>query len=132
MNGLDTNILVRYLIQDDEAQAKTANLYIKKHCTDDSPAFINRIVLCELVWVLESAYKYEKKQIFMVLEKILQTSQFVVEDSGSAWHALADYKKTNVDFSDSLIGAVNKLAGCKKTATFDKQAGKLPDFEFIG
>ncbi len=68
----------------------------------------------------------------MVLEKILQTSQFVIEDADSAWHALIDYKKTNVDFSDSLIGAVNKLAGCGKTATFDKQAGKLPDFEFIG
>jgi len=131
MIGLDTNILLRYFTQDDEKQSEIANFYIEEQCSEENQAFINSIVFCELVWVLEVAYKYEKTQIADVLEKILQTSQFVVEDTGAAWNALSSYKKSKADFSDALLAEINKNAGCKKTFTFDKRASKLPEFELL-
>jgi predicted nucleic-acid-binding protein len=131
MKALDTNVLVRYLVQDNATQAKAATSYIMKHCTRSQPAFINRIVLCELVWVLQSAYGYEKEQIAIVIEKILQTSQFSVENSDVAFQALACFKVANVDFADALIGVLNNAEGYSKTATFDKKAAKLDEFELL-
>jgi predicted nucleic acid-binding protein len=69
MIGIDTNVLVRHLVQDDLRQARAATQVITQRCTRDDPGFINRIVLCELVWVLESAYGYPKVTIVAVLEK---------------------------------------------------------------
>jgi len=131
MKTLDTNVLVRYLVQDDATQAKAATSYIMKYCTRDQPAFINRIVLCEMVWVLESAYGYEKGQIAGVIERMLQTNQLTIENSEAVWQALALYKTVNADFSDALIGKLNKAEGYSKTATFDKKAGRLGEFELL-
>jgi len=85
--GLDTNVLVRYLVRDNPDQAQIAAAAIASDCTRESPAFINRIVLCELVWVLESAYGYSKETIIGVLEKVFRTAQFQVEDVQKAWTA---------------------------------------------
>ena len=73
MIGVDTNVLVRYIVQDDIEQSKDATRFIEKRISSSNPGFINQIVLCELVWVLKRAYGYEKTIIFEVLEKILQT-----------------------------------------------------------
>jgi len=128
MNALDTNVLVRYLVQDDVMQAKLASDYIRKYCTHETPGYINRIVLCELVWVLESNYAYPRKLIVQVLGKILQTRQFMTEDSELAWLALDSYKRSKADFADSWIGILNKHAGYAKTVTFDKDAAKSDNF----
>ena len=85
MIGIDTNVLVRHLVQDDPRQAHAATQVITKQCTRDNPGFINRIVLCELVWVLESAYGYSKDTIVNVLDRLLRTSQLRVEDAQTAW-----------------------------------------------
>lgn len=129
MIGLDTNVLVRYLVQDDAEQARRATSLITGACTRESPGFINRIVLCELVWVLEDAYGYSKDAIAGALEKVLQTSQFRVEDIQVAWVALRRYQRSRADFADCLLGAVNRRAGCDRTVTFDRQASKLDDFQ---
>lgn len=131
MIGLDTNVLVRYLVQDDPEQARKASSVIARHCTRESPGFINRIVLCELVWVLEDAYGYSKEAIAGVLEKVLRTNQFQIEDVQVAWTALRQYQKGKADFSDCLLVAVNRQAGCDRTVTFDRQAGKLAGFELL-
>ena len=131
MIGLDTNVLVRFLVQDDPAQSRRAAQLIARECTKESPGFINRIVLCELVWVLESAYGYSKETIAGVLEKVLRTSQFQVEDLPVAWTAFRLYQKGKADFADCLLGAVNRQYGCDRTVTFDQQAGKLEGFEFL-
>ncbi len=132
MIGLDTNLLVRYIVRDDTRQAQLASSYIKKKRDDGVSMFINHIVLCEIVWVLESTYEYSKTQIVNVLEKILDISQFSIPDVDSVVLALSAYKNSKVGFSDALIGTTNKMEGCVKTATFDKYAGKLPDFELLG
>lgn len=131
MIGLDTNVLVRYLVQDDPAQSRAAAHLIERECTKESPGFINRIVLCELVWVLESAYGYSKTAIAGVLEKVLRTSQFHVEEVSVAWTAFRRYQKGHADFADCLLGVVNRQHGCDRTVTLDRQAGKLEGFELL-
>lgn len=131
MIGLDTNILVRYFTQDDDAQIEVVNDYIEELCTHHNSIFINTIVLCELIWVLETAYKYKKSQIANVIEQILHTSQFSFQNPEIIMQALMEYKRTAADFSDALIGISNKFAGSTKTLTFDKKASKLTGFELL-
>lgn len=131
MIGLDTNVLVRYLVQDDPGQSRKATQVIAKQCTRDDPGFINRIVLCELVWVLESAYGYSKETIVTVLEKLLRTGQLKIEDTQSAWTAFRMYQKGKADFADCLLGAANRFDGCNETVTFDQTASKLEDFRLL-
>ena len=131
MIGLDTNVLVRYLVKDDVAQARTAADVITQNCTRENPGFINRIVLCELVWVLESGYHYSRETIADVLEKVFRTTQFQIEDVQIAWTAFRLYQKGKPDFADCLLGTVNRHHGCAYTVTFDQMAGKLVEFEAL-
>jgi predicted nucleic-acid-binding protein len=131
MIGLDTNVLVRYLVPDDPGQSRKAIQVITKQCTRDDPGFINRIALCELVWVLESAYGYSKDTIVAVLEKLLRTSQLKIEDLQAAWTAFRMYQKGKADFADCLLGTTNRLSGCETTVTFDQAAGRQEGFRVI-
>ncbi len=128
MIGLDTNILVRYLVDDDPEQAAAAAKLIEKRCTEDDPGFVNRIVLCELVWVLESAYGYARATIAATIESLLRTAELEIDAVEAVWPALTTYRTGSADFSDALIGRLNRDAGCGATATFDKGAAKLDDF----
>ncbi|MFT5610068.1 MAG: putative nucleic-acid-binding protein [Polaribacter sp.] len=131
MIALDTNVLVRYLVQDDPAQAKLATKFIETNCTDDQPCFIGQIVLCELAWVLESNYQQNRKQIANVIEELLQVGQLGVQQPEVIWRALSDYKNSNADFPDHLLARVNQSAGCDCTITFDKKASKQPTFKLL-
>lgn len=119
MNGLDTNILVRYLVQDDIEQGRLAAEYIKQVKASGETCFINNIVLCELVWVLKSSYKLSRSEIIDVLEKILRTDVFDFENRETAWLSVQEMKKGKADFSDYFIVKLNKQANCTETATFD-------------
>ena len=119
MKGLDTNVLVRYLVQDDLEQWKSAAEYIKRVKANGETCFINNIVLCELVWVLGTSYKFSRDEIINVLEKILRTSIFDFKDKSAAWSAIQRMKQGKADFSDYLIGRLNQAAGCTETASFD-------------
>ncbi len=128
MIGLDTNILVRYLVEDDAAQASKAARLIETRCTEDTPGFVNRVVLCELAWVLESAYDYPRATVAATLEILLRPAELKVDAADAAWAALTAYRGGGVDFSDAFIGRLNRDAGCDATATFDKGAARLDDF----
>jgi predicted nucleic-acid-binding protein len=129
--GIDTNILVRYLVQDEPKQSKLATNFILSR-REERSFFINCIVLCELVWVLESSYKYNRKTIAGVLEKILQTKQFEIENLVSVQRALSAYIENNSDFSDYLITEINYLNDCSETYSFDKKGIKLKNFKSLG
>jgi predicted nucleic-acid-binding protein len=131
MIGIDTNVLVRHLVQDDPGQSRKATQLITNQCTRDDPGFINRIVLCELVWVLESAYGYPKDTIVVVLDKLMRTSQLKIEDAQAAWTAFRMYQKGKADYADCLLGATNRLGGCEETVTFDHPASKLEGFQLL-
>lgn len=122
MIGIDTNILVRYLTQDDIAQSKSAEVLLDKYLTKPKSVLINNIVICELIWVLDRGYKYSKDQIVEVVRQILSTEEFAFENQKVLWLALEHFEKKRLDFSDTLIGQLNKNQGCKATYTFDKAA----------
>jgi predicted nucleic-acid-binding protein len=129
--GLDTNVLVRYLVQDDPDQAARATRFIEGQCHGESPGLVNRIVLCELVWVLESCYAYSRTQIADVVERMLRTSQLVVETPDDTWAALTSYRTGRADFADALICVGNRRAGCSVTVTLDRAAAVLAGFELL-
>lgn len=131
MIGIDTNVLVRHLVQDDPLQSRVATKVITTQCTREDPGFINRIVLCELVWVLESAYGYSKETIVNVLDKLLRTTQLKIEDTQSAWTSFRMYQQGKADFADCLLGATNRVNGCEWTGTFDQAASKLDGFQLL-
>ena len=132
MQGIDTNILVRYIVQDDPQQSALAGDLIEKRFTAENPAYINRIVLCELVWVLSAAYNFERSQIARALRQVLLTDSFRVEDHSVAWEALADYAAGSADYADVLIARGNREAGVETTLTFDKAAATGPHFTLVG
>ena len=131
MRGIDTNVLVRYLVQDDATQAKSATTFIEQHCTADDPGFIGHIVFCELAGVLESNYDQSRMEIATIIEGLLQVVQVQAQDPEIIWRALNDYKQSNVDFPDHLLARINESNGCDTTFTFDKKAAKQTGFELL-
>lgn len=131
MIGLDTNILVRYIVQDDIQQAQLAGDIIENQCSIQNPAFINEITLCEVIWVLKRAYHYEKSVILMILEQLLSTDEIYISSHSEAWQAYLDYQKGNADFSDYFIAQINKKCGCHFTFSFDKKACQHENFKLL-
>jgi predicted nucleic-acid-binding protein len=123
--GLDTNVLVRYLVQDDARQAEKATKLIEKECSTDAPGWIDHIVLCELVWVLDSAYGYSRSLIAGVVAQILASAELRVESSDQVRAALRAFVAETADFADFLIGIRNRDQGCTATVTFDKKAARF-------
>ncbi len=120
MKGLDTNILVRYLVRDDKKQAEIASAFMRRLSASGEKCFINLVVVCELVRVLESAYDFARAEIAEALDKILATKQFEIESKDVVRHAVNDYRLGAGDIADYLIGRINQSFGCERTATFDR------------
>ncbi|GBE51975.1 PIN domain protein [bacterium BMS3Bbin14] len=125
MTGLDTNILVHYITQDDPIQAPLASSFIEKNCSAESPGFVNHIVLCELVWVLKRCYKIDQNRALQVIEQILRTVQLEIQEPQVVWKALKLAQKGQADFADFLSIQVNLANGCDETITFDSAAAKI-------
>jgi predicted nucleic-acid-binding protein len=131
VKGLDTNVLVRYLTQDDPAQAKVANEIIDRSAARRDQLAISTIVLSELVWVLRSAYGLRKADVVSALEELLDVAQFAIEDRDAARLALEDYRRGRGDFSDYLIGRRNRKLGCEATVTFDTRLAESELFDLL-
>jgi predicted nucleic-acid-binding protein len=123
MIGLDTNILVRYLAQDDAGQAALADKLVES-LTDTAPGFVSLVVLMETVWVLESRYGVGADKVAQVLETLLNVGGIVVEQTEIVWRSLRWFKAESGDFSDTLIAMLARGNGCKVIYTFDKSAAK--------
>ena len=124
MIGIDTNVLVRYVVQDDPRQSAAATHFIEATLGGDEPGWIASIVLCEFVWVLEAAYGYARNAIASTLQRLFEVDRFRLEAPSLAWRALDAYRD-GVDFADALIALGNEHAGCAYTATFDRGAARL-------
>lgn len=127
MTGLDTNVLLRYLLKDDAAQAGRAERELER----DERFLIDGIVLCELVWVLETGYGFSRTDIVTALEKIVATAQFEIESKDVVVMALDDFRRSAADFSDCLIGRRNRGAGARETVTFDRSLKGLAGFRLL-
>lgn len=128
MLGIDTNVLVRFLVRDDEAQFERARRLIKREVSDGRRVFVNQFVLMETEWVLRSRYAVTKHQIIEALSGLLDAVDVQFEDEPAMEQALFLWKDTTADFADCLIGAKNRRLGCRATASFDAKASKLPGF----
>ena len=132
MIGLDTNVIVRYVTQDDARQSAAASRLFERVLTTEQPGFVGLVTLCEIAWVLADCYDAGKVQIAAVIEGLLGSRQLVVEEAEVVWKALRTWDKSSADFSDALLGQVLRARGCDKVVTFDKAAARLPDFELLG
>jgi predicted nucleic-acid-binding protein len=129
--GLDTNVVVRYLTQDDAKQAAVASKLFEHTLSVERPGFIGLITLCEIAWVLADCYEADKPRIRAVIEGLLGSKQIVVEDAELVWKALRTWEKSSADFSDALMGQAVSARGCDRIVTFDKSAARLPGFELL-
>jgi predicted nucleic-acid-binding protein len=120
MKGLDTNVIVRYLTQDDPAQAKRANAIIDRALAGAERLHLDTVVLCELVWVLRSAYGYDRATVAATLLKLTEASQLSVDDPDRLRDATRRYAQGTGDFADYVLGLRNQAAGCETTLTFDR------------
>ena len=129
MIGLDTNVLVRYLAQDDPAQSRRATEIIEGRLTDQNPGFVSVVATAETVWVLDRAYGLSDEEIVRAIERMLQAEILVVECEEEVFAAMTALAEGLGSFADALIGALGARAGCATTLTFDRKALRLPHFE---
>jgi predicted nucleic-acid-binding protein len=123
MIGLDTNVLVRYIMQDDVKQSALANRLIDS-LTAESPGYVALVSVVEIAWVLGSAYDLDRAQLVQAFEGLLRTKEIVVENAETVWKAVRSFQSSNADFADCLIERAAAVAGCEKTITFDRAAAK--------
>ncbi len=131
MIGLDTNLLIRYLTQDDAAQYTKVEQLIEQAVGADERLLINSAVLCEVTWVLDAAYEYSRTEIADALERILHTAQFEIEHAAEARQALADFRTTKAGFADAFIGRINHVLGATHTVTFGRSLKALDTFSVL-
>lgn len=130
MIGLDTSILVRFLVQDDPGQGALAGELLA-NCTAESPGFVCREVLVEVVWVLERAYKFPTGKVVMALDLLLSAEELIVEASDEVALAAERYHHSGTDFADQMIALCARRAGCKTAYTFNKKASLQPGFALL-
>lgn len=128
--GIDTNVLIRYLIEDDPDQAQRAKDNLT-NCNTENPCFITLVVLCELVWMLRRTYKFEKRKLIETLDRLINNTGLEIQERECVLNAFENYKNRDIGFVDCLIGVLAQKYGYEKTMTFDSQAGKYDDFELI-
>jgi predicted nucleic-acid-binding protein len=124
MIGIDTNVLMRYIAQDDKVQSPRATAFIEKECSTTAPGFVGLVVLAEVVWVSESLYGAARQEISDIVRRILSIKQLIVQDAETAWKALRLFESGKADFADCLVASSAFAAGCESVATFDKQAAQ--------
>ena len=131
MIALDTNVLVRVLVEDDEEQAQSARVLLGG-LTPDRLGFVCREVVVELVWVLERTYGLSRDRIAMVLEGLVSTDGLLVESADDVGQAAFRYRQGGVGFSDLMIAAAAKRSGATRLYTFDRKAARLEDCTLLG
>ena len=130
MIALDTNVLVRFLTQDDPAQSRAATDLITG-LTAEAPGFVCREVMVELVWVLERAYGLDRAQVAAAIEGLLAATEIEVEAADDVGSALYRYRDDGFGFADLMIAAASRRAGAVVLVTFDRKAAQLVGVQLI-
>lgn len=131
MIGLDTNVLVRYIMQDDARQSAQATRLVES-LSVGSPGFVPLVSVVELAWVLSSAYDLDRTQLVLAFEGLLRTKEIVVERAETVWKAVRAFQDGSADFADCLIERSAAAAGCERTMTFDRGAAKGCGMVLVG
>ncbi len=131
MIGLDTNVVVRYLAQDDPVQSAKATEIFERRLTEREPGFISLVTMVETVWVLDTVYRLAAREIAQAVERMLQADTLVVQNEQEVFTAVAALKSGRGSFADALVGALGAWVGCGSTLTFDRKAGRVEGFEVV-
>ena len=129
MIGLDSNVLVRYLTQDDPIQSPKATEIIERRLTEENPGFVCIVAMAETVWVLDRAYGLAVYEIAAAVERMLQANVLVVENEQEVFSAMIALKEGHGSFANALIVALGARVGWSRTLTFDRKALRLPGFQ---
>ena len=130
MIGIDTNVLARYIAEDDAAQSAAAARVIES-LSAESPGFAPLVVIAQLIWVLQFSYGFNKREIADVIEKLLRSAELMLENAEIVAQALREFRRSRADFADCLIERSAHVAGCQHTVTFDKRATSLAEMRLI-
>jgi predicted nucleic-acid-binding protein len=132
MIALDTNVLLRYLVQDDPAQSARATEIIERRLSARNPGFVSLVCILEIVWVLGSLYKRTRREIAQHIEMILAADALEVQNEQEVYQAVVALRNGTGTFEDALIGSIGTWRGCSATLTFDETAAKrLHGFRLI-
>jgi predicted nucleic-acid-binding protein len=132
MIGLDTNVLLRYLVQDDATQSPKATEIIERRGTKEDPGFVSLVSILEIVWVLESLYKRTRGEIADHIEMMLAADTLEVQNEQEVYQAVIALRNGSGTFEDALIGALGAWWACSATVTFDENAAKrLNGFQLL-
>jgi len=129
--ALDTNVLIRYLTEDDPLQARAAN-EVLDHLSPEEPGWISLVVLAEMVWSLRKTYKLSKDQIIRILDDLVVSKDIVIEDIQKVQRALILHRACRAGFADCLLVLSAESAGCDKVVTFDRIAARDLGMELLG
>lgn len=124
MIGLDTNILLRYLAQDDRTQSPRATEIMERRLSEDEPGFVSLVGILEVVWVLRSIFKRTREEIANDIEMLLAADTLEVQNEQEVYYAVVWLRTGIGTFEDALIGALSAWRGCSATLTFDEDAAK--------
>ena len=130
MIALDTNVLVRYLVRDDEQQAESARALLES-LTTERPGYACREVVVELVWVLERAYGVSRERIATILQELVATQSLMVEAADDVARAAFRYQSGGPGFSDLMVLAAAERSGARPLYTFDRKAARLEGVELL-
>lgn len=130
MIGLDTNVIVRYIAQDDAVQSPKATKLIET-LSDKNLGFITLVSIVELVWVMQGCYKASKEETVTIVQSLLHTRELMIENAEVVAKALYAYADSNADFADCLIERSANHAKCSCTMTFDSNAAKTTGMIFV-
>lgn len=130
MIGLDTNVLLRFLLKDDQQQWEIADRTIRQLKAEGEICYVNQIVLCQLIWVLKQSYKVSRKQLVAIVEDLLKSDIFEIENSDLVRAATKQFANSQADFADCLIGKINQNVAVK-TLTFDRKLANLSEFQLL-
>lgn len=130
MIGIDTNVLVRFLMQDDPGQAEVASRLIAGLTVDD-PGFVCREVLVELAWVLDRAYGLARADIAQALDSLLEARELVVEAADRVAIAADRFRRGGAGFADQMVALAGQQAGCRETVSFDRKAAGVPGVRLL-
>jgi predicted nucleic-acid-binding protein len=128
LKGIDSSVLLRYILEDDPIWSKAATRFVDEDCTVKDPAFVNLIVLVEVIWSLRRQKNYKKETVVAVIKDMLESQSLVLEKEEIVAEALRTYEAGTAGFSDCLIACLNTHAQAKPTFSFDKDAIKTGVF----
>ena len=125
MIGLDTNVLVRYMAQDEPKQAARATRLIEEELSAAEPGFISLMVLVEVCWVLKRLYSASADELIAAVQDLLDTPRFQLDRRDVVAAAVQFMKAgqgSKAGFVDALIAQLAAAQGCTRTVSFDEAA----------